>query len=223
MRIIEAPSPNHDARPDGARVDTLVLHYTGMQTGAAALARLRDPDAKVSAHYVVEEDGMVFRLVAEDRRAWHAGISHWRGVSGLNGTSIGIEIVNPGHEWGYRPFPTLQMGAVAALCHAILARHPISPAGVVAHSDIAPDRKQDPGELFDWEGLAADGIGLWPSADGPRAAGDLPGLLGAIGYRTDLPLPLLVAAFQRRWRPACIDGVADAETRDRIAAMAALR
>jgi N-acetylmuramoyl-L-alanine amidase len=222
MRVHDTPSPNHDARPDGARIDTLVLHYTGMASGAAALARLRDPDAKVSSHYLVEEDGAVFRLVPEARRAWHAGVSHWRGVSGLNGSSIGIEIVNPGHEWGYRPFPALQMGAVAALCHAILARHPIAPSGIVAHSDIAPDRKQDPGELFDWEGLAADGIGLWPAAHGPRAAGDLPGLLAAIGYRTDLPLPVLVTAFQRRWRPERVDGVADAETRDRIAAVAAL-
>ncbi|MDB5375055.1 MAG: N-acetylmuramoyl-L-alanine amidase [Belnapia sp.] len=223
MRIHETPSPNQDARPAGQPVDTLVLHYTGMQTGAAALARLRDPGAKVSSHYLVEEDGAVFRLVPEDRRAWHAGVSHWRGRAGLNDTSIGIEIVNPGHEWGYRPFPALQMAAVCDLCLAILGRHPVAARDVVAHSDIAPDRKQDPGELFDWEGLAANGVGLWPAAlpaaPDPAAA---PGLLAAIGYRQDLPLPLLLTAFQRRWRPAQVDGQADAGTLAALAAVAAL-
>jgi N-acetylmuramoyl-L-alanine amidase len=220
MRIAEAPSPNQDDRPPGAAIETLVLHYTGMKSGAAALARLRDPAAQVSAHYLVEEDGAVFRLVPEARRAWHAGVSHWRGRSGLNASSIGIEIVNPGHEWGYLPFGALQMAAVCDLCLAIIARHGIAARDVVAHSDIAPDRKQDPGELFDWAGLAANGVGIWPAEDAPRAAGDVPGLLAAIGYRTDLPLPLLVAAFQRRWRPSRIDGVADAPTRARLGAVA---
>jgi len=126
------PSPNHEARPDGAVIDTLVLHYTGMRSGQEAIARLCDPTAKVSAHYVVEEDGVVFRLVAETRRAAHAGISHWRGRSALNANSIGIEIVNPGHEWGYRPFPALQMAAVCDLCLEIMARHPIEQRNVVA-------------------------------------------------------------------------------------------
>jgi N-acetylmuramoyl-L-alanine amidase len=220
MRIIDAPSPNQDARPPGAAIDTLVLHYTGMTSGAAALARLRDPAAEVSAHYLVEEDGAIFRLVPDTRRAWHAGVSHWRGVSGLNATSIGIEIVNPGHAWGYRPFGALQMAAVCDLCRDIIARHGIPATGIVAHSDIAPDRKQDPGELFDWEGLAANGVGLWPAPDAPRAAGDVPGLLSAIGYRTDLPLPILLAAFQRRWRPAAVTGVADAETLARLGTVA---
>jgi N-acetylmuramoyl-L-alanine amidase len=202
-------------------VDLLVLHYTGMRTGAEALARLCDPAATVSAHYLVEEDGAVFRLVPEERRARHAGVSHWRGREGLNATSIGVEIVNPGHEWGYRPFPALQMGAVAELCLGILARHPILPRNVVAHSDIAPDRKQDPGELFDWEGLARLGIGLWPEpAHGPIAE-DTATLLGRIGYRTDLPEPLLVTAFQRHWRPERVDGVADHETRARMAGLLA--
>jgi N-acetylmuramoyl-L-alanine amidase len=221
--IRPAPSPNHDERPAGTPIDTLVLHYTGMPTGAAALARLRDPAARVSAHYLVEEDGAVFALVPEDRRAWHAGVSHWRGADGLNGRSIGIEIVNPGHEWGYRDFPALQMAAVCDLCLEVLARHPIPARNVVAHSDIAPDRKQDPGELFDWEGLAANGVGLWTKAvmpPPPPAAA--PGLLGAIGYRTDLPLAVLLAAFQRRWRPAQVDGAADAGTLARLAAVAAL-
>jgi N-acetylmuramoyl-L-alanine amidase len=219
MRLIEAPSPNHDARPQGAAVEHLILHYTGMPSGAGALARLRDPAAKVSAHYLVEEDGRVFRLVPEDRRAWHAGVSHWRGAAGLNATSIGVEIVNPGHEHGYRPFPALQMAAVCDLCLDILARHPIPPRNVLAHSDVAPDRKEDPGELFDWEGLAANGVGLWPPGE-VGAAGDPLTLLGAIGYRTDLPLPVLLRAFQRHWRPARVDGAADGETLARLGAVA---
>ena len=223
MLIHDAPSPNQDDRPPGMPVDMLVLHYTGMQSGAAALARLRDPAARVSSHYVVEEDGAVFRLVPEQRRAWHAGISHWRGLSGLNDRSIGIEIVNPGHEWGYRPFPALQMAAVCDLCLGILGRYPIAARDVVAHSDIAPDRKQDPGELFDWEGLAANGVGLWPKAPPPAPPdADAAVLLRAIGYRGDLPLALLVTAFQRRWRPAQVDGRVDAGTLAALAAVARL-
>lgn len=221
MRVTDAPSPNHDDRPDGAPVDMLILHYTGMRSGAAALDRLCDPAAKVSAHYVVEEDGRVFRLVPEARRAWHAGISHWRGASGLNARSIGIEVVNPGHEHGYRPFAALQMAALCDLCLGILARHPIPAWNVVGHSDVAPDRKEDPGEFFDWEGLAANGVGLWPRRAG-RDDGDALGLLGVIGYRTDLPLPVLLRAFQRHWRPARVDGMADAETLARLHAVAAL-
>ncbi|MBY0337033.1 MAG: N-acetylmuramoyl-L-alanine amidase [Acetobacteraceae bacterium] len=223
----DAPSPNHSSR-DGAAVDMLVLHYTGMRSGPEALARLRDPAAGVSSHYLVEEDGRILRLVDEARRAHHAGQSFWRGRAALNAVSIGIEIVNPGHEWGYRPFPALQMAAVAELCLDILARHAIPPVHVVAHSDIAPDRKQDPGELFDWEGLASEGIGLWPAGvaplggatppdAGPRAAA----LLAAIGYRTDLPLPVLVTAFQRHWRPERVDGHADAGTLRRLEAVLA--
>jgi N-acetylmuramoyl-L-alanine amidase len=222
LRIREHPSPNHDARPEGAVVDLLILHYTGMRTGAEALARLCDPAAGVSSHYLVEEDGAVFRLVPEERRARHAGVSHWRGREALNATSIGIEVVNPGHEWGYRPFPALQMGAVAELCRGILARHPIPARNVVAHSDVAPDRKEDPGELFDWQGLAANGVGLWPGPD-PAPPGEdavLP-LLRAIGYRDDLPLPVLLTAFQRHWLPGRADGIADAATRARLAAVAA--
>jgi N-acetylmuramoyl-L-alanine amidase len=220
VRPIEAPSPNHDERPPGTPVDTLILHYTGMRSGAEAIARLRDPVARVSSHYVVEEDGAVFRLVPEDRRAWHAGVSHWRGNTLLNGRSIGIEIVNPGHEFGYRPFPALQMAAVCDLCLEILARHPIPARNVVAHSDVAPDRKEDPGELFDWPGLAENGVGLWPAEDG-AAEGEPLALLGAIGYRTDLPLPVLLRAFQRHWRPERVDGEADAGTLARLNAVAA--
>src|SRR5271157_5379879 len=158
--IREKLSPNHDERP--TPVDVLILHYTGMRTAREAIDRLCDPEAKVSSHYVVDEDGAVLRLVSEDRRAWHAGVSYWRGHTALNGRSIGIEIVNPGHEWGYRDFPVLQMAAVCDLCLSILSRHAIPPRNVVAHSDVAPDRKEDPGEKFDWQGLAQNGVGLWP-------------------------------------------------------------
>jgi N-acetylmuramoyl-L-alanine amidase len=224
----DAPSPNHSSR-DGAAVDTLILHYTGMRSGAEALARLRDPEAGVSSHYLVEEDGRVFRLVEEARRAHHAGASSWRGREALNACSIGIEIVNPGHEWGYRAFPALQMAAVAELCLDILARHAIPARNVVAHSDVAPDRKQDPGELFDWRGLAEEGVGLFPTAT-PGLDRVLPvaaerralQLLGAIGYRTDLAIPVLVTAFQRHWRPERVDGRPDAGTLARMEAVLAL-
>jgi N-acetylmuramoyl-L-alanine amidase len=221
--VRDLPSPNQDDRPAGTPVDMLILHYTGMRTGQEAIDRLRDPQAKVSSHYVVEEDGAIFRLVPEHRRAAHAGVSHWRGHAGLNARSIGIEIVNPGHEWGYRDFPALQMAALCELCLGVLARHPIPARNVVGHSDVAPDRKQDPGELFDWQGLARNGVGLWPGHDPPAPPEDavLP-LLGAIGYRTDLTLPVLVAAFQRHWLPQRADGIADAATRARLAAVAAL-
>jgi N-acetylmuramoyl-L-alanine amidase len=193
-----------------------------MRSGREALDRLREPASKVSSHYVVEEDGTVFRLVPEERRAWHAGISHWRGRAGLNDRSIGIEIVNPGHEWGYRAFPALQMAAVCDLCLDILARHPVAPWDVVGHSDVAPDRKQDPGELFDWEGLAANGVGLWPALSSAPATAGPEAMLAAIGYRQDLPLPLLLTAFQRRWQPERVDGVADEGCLARLAAVAAM-
>jgi len=221
LRLIEAPSPNTEPRPNGAVIDTLVLHYTGMQSGAAAIARLRDPEAIVSAHYVVEEDGTIFHLVPEALKARHAGVSHWRGRSALNANSIGIEIVNPGHEWGYRHFPAMQMAALADLCLEILARHPIPARNVVGHSDVSPDRKQDPGELFDWEGLATNGIGLWPAEDGADQ-GDPRELLARIGYRTDLPLEVLITAFQRHWRQECVDGLADPGTLARLQSVARL-
>ncbi len=214
----QAPSPNQDDRPAGEPIDMLLLHYTGMRRAAEAIDRLRDPVARVSSHYVVEEDGLVWQLVPEERRAFHAGISHWRGHTLLNGRTIGIEIVNPGHEWGYRPFPALQMAAVCDLCLGILSRHPIPARNVIGHSDVAPDRKDDPGELFDWRGLAANGVGLWPGPDGDPVA-DVTAALAAIGYRTDLPLDVLLRAFQRHWRPEKVDGLPDIQTRTRLAAV----
>ncbi|MDE2005700.1 MAG: N-acetylmuramoyl-L-alanine amidase [Rhodospirillales bacterium] len=219
-------------------IDMLVLHYTGMRTGTEAIARLRDPTAKVSAHYVVEEDGAVLAMVDEQRRAWHAGVSYWRGARGLNDRSIGIEIVNPGHEWGYRDFPVLQLAATCDLCLAILSRHPIPARNVVAHSDIAPDRKQDPGERFPWAEFAANGVGLWPDGMGDAgtsgAVRDAAALapvragLAAIGYEVaprgplDPALATVLRAFQRHWRPEAVTGQADAGTLDRLAALVAM-
>ncbi len=215
--MIWTPSPNCDARPAGAAIDHLVLHYTGMQSAAAALARLCDPAAKVSSHYVVDEDGAVYALVEETGRAWHAGVSFWRGVAGLNDRSIGIEIVNPGHEWGYWPFPDVQMASVRDLCLSILARHAIPARNVVGHSDIAPDRKQDPGELFPWAWLAAHGIGMWTDEFAP--AGDVLADLAALGYDTRFPPSSVITAFQRHFLPDGMVGEADAATARRAAAL----
>ncbi|OYW85410.1 MAG: N-acetylmuramoyl-L-alanine amidase, partial [Hyphomonas sp. 32-62-5] len=165
MQIEDTPSPNFDARKHP--VSLLVLHYTGMESGDAALARMRDPEAKVSAHYMVWEDGRIARLVPENRRAWHAGVSTWQGLEDLNSRSVGIEIVNGGHDYrapggGLPPYPDAQIAAVIALAREIMAHHAIPPTGLVGHSDIAPTRKIDPGEHFPWPRLADAGLGLWP-------------------------------------------------------------
>jgi len=221
--ICERPSPNHEPRGEPPRTDMLVLHYTGMRSADAALQRLCDPAARVSAHYVVEEGGSVWRLVPETRRAFHAGRSCWQGERDLNFVSIGIEIVNPGHEWGYRPFPEPQMAALERLCRDILSRHSIPADRVVGHADIAPDRRTDPGELFDWPRLARFGIGIWPepsrrepwaAVDGIQAAADL----NAIGYCASVAAEApTIAAFQRRFRPIRVDGVIDRDTAARLA------
>lgn len=230
LPVIDLPSPNHDER--SGPVDMLILHYTGMKTAQAALDRLRDPVAAVSSHYVVDEDGTVFRLVAEDRRAWHAGVSYWRGHSALNGRSIGVEIVNPGHEWGYRDFPVLQLAAVCDLCLGLLARHAIPARNVVGHSDVAPDRKDDPGERFGWRALAQNGVGLWPVEAVDLGTGGVVrdaatlrpvrAALGEIGYRVapaggaDPSLATVVRAFQRHWRPEAVTGQVDDGTLVRL-------
>lgn len=216
MAAIPRASPNWDARPGG--VDMLILHYTGMRSAGEAVDRLCDPAARVSSHYVVDEGGEVLRLVDEEHRAWHAGVSQWRGRRGLNDVSIGIEIVNPGHEWGYRPFPAVQIAAVIALCHGILERWPIPARHVVAHSDVAPTRKHDPGELFPWRELAAAGIGIYPAeAREGAAAGDATGVLAGIGYDiANEPLAAIVTAFQRHWYAASVTGVLDEGTVRRI-------
>ncbi len=232
LNLIEAPSPNFNARRGPP--DMLVLHYTGMKTAAEAIARLQDPAAEVSAHYVVDEDGTVLRLVPEERRAWHAGRGVWQGETDCNAVSIGIEIVNPGHEFGYRDFPEAQVAAVIELVGDIRSRWSIPDARIIAHSDLAPDRKEDPGERFPWKRLAGAGHGLWfePAAERIAALGGMlqkgdEGLgvlvlrsgLHRLGYGLtpqgayDDELAAVVRAFQRHWRPSRVDGVADGETR----------
>lgn len=213
MTPIERPSPNFDVRK--LPVQMVVLHYTGMTSAAAAIERLADPAAKVSAHWLVTEDGQVVRMVDEANRAWHAGKSWWRGVTDVNSTSIGIEIVNPGHEFGYRPFPEAQMAAVEALVAAAVQRYGIQPANVVGHSDVAPARKEDPGELFDWSRLARAGLAMQVPAGGFDPGWTDAGTLAALArYGYDAAEPeAAVVAFQRRFRPSNFDGVIDAETR----------
>ncbi|MBI3516678.1 MAG: N-acetylmuramoyl-L-alanine amidase [Proteobacteria bacterium] len=233
--IVERPSPNFGPRPEGAAVDLLILHYTGMKSAEAALERLTDRAAEVSAHYLIDEDGTVFRLVDEQHRAWHAGVSSWHGRPDVNGFSIGIELVNPGHEWGYRAFAPAQLAACAALARAIVARHAIRPWRVLGHSDVAPARKADPGELFDWALLARRGVGLWPpearaEPAEPLVAGAhgaavvaMQAALAEFGYACptsgafDAATGHVVTAFQRHFRPRQVDGRFDAECRRRLA------
>ena len=223
------PSPNFDARK-GAPVDILLLHYTGMTDDEAAVRWLADPRSRVSCHYVVHEDGRIVAMVDEEQRAWHAGQGSWKGVSDINARSVGIEICNPGHEHGYRAFPDAQIESVIALSQAIIARHEIAREHVLAHSDIAPDRKEDPGELFPWDRLAQAGVGHYlppsPLEDGRfMALGDagepvaaLQGMLKLYGYEImpsgqfDERTQCVVRAFQRHFRPQRIDGVADSST-----------
>jgi N-acetylmuramoyl-L-alanine amidase len=213
-------SPNFNDR-DGVAIDMLVIHYTGMRSGDEALERLCDHKAEVSAHYVISQEGEVLSLVDEIKRAWHAGIASWRGHSNINSRSIGIELVNPGHEFGYQDFPHAQMVPLIDLCQGILARHDIAPRNVVGHSDVAPARKQDPGERFDWRRMAEAGIGLWPNLDGSVAAvpeKEAARALHQIGYDIS-DQNAAIAAFQRHYRPRLIDGVVDDETRQCIAAV----
>lgn len=191
----------------------LIIHYTGMKTAEAALDRLCDPASEVSAHYLIDEDGAAWQLVAEDRRAWHAGRAFWAGTTDINSRSIGIELSNPGHDHGYRPFPDAQIAALEHLCRDILTRFPIRSHLVLGHADVAPGRKLDPGELFDWQRLAAAGIGLWPD-DRPAESGDFAADMRLYGYEN--ASAETVAAFQRHFRPAAVTGVVDSETEARL-------
>ena len=220
--MIKRPSPNFNERPAGTAIDMLVLHYTGMPTADDALARLSDPAAEVSAHYVIDEEGSLYQLVLEEHRAWHAGVAAWRGNTNINDRSIGIELVNPGHEFGYLPFTSAQMTILIPLTQEIIARHAIAARDVVGHSDIAPIRKQDPGELFDWADLANQGIGLWPGSGPPdKLSSDFGLALEQYGYDiTDLAAA--IGAFQRHFRPSNCDGVADTETENILCQLLAL-
>lgn len=213
MNFFSYPSPNFDERK--SPVSILLLHYTGMQTGKEALERLTDTKSKVSAHYLVEEDGRIFSMVEESKRAWHGGVGYWRGITDINSASIGIEIVNKGHEWGYHPFPKSQMEAVAELCQAILSRHKILARDVIGHSDTAPIRKEDPGELFDWQGLAEQGIGLWHQPTNVRAE---IAQLADYGYGLDDEEKTIIA-FQRHFRPSNLSGQWDEESAQILASL----
>jgi N-acetylmuramoyl-L-alanine amidase len=219
-KIIQTPSPNFDVR--GLPVTMLVLHYTGMLDAASAIARLTDGEAKVSAHYLVAEDGQVVQMVDEDDRAWHAGKSYWRGITDVNSASVGIEIVNPGHEWGYRPFPEAQVEAVIHLSKKIIHRHRITRGNVVGHSDVAPARKEDPGELFPWERLARLRLALpSPTKNLMDPLWTDAGFLLALerfGYDVG-DGPAAIRAFQRRFRPGNLDGVIDGECRAKLLAL----
>lgn len=232
------PARNYDERRDGRRPDLLLLHYTGMTSAEKAIEWLAlHPESRVSCHYLVDEDGAITQMVPEELRAWHAGVSHWAGETDLNSASIGIEIHNPGYDLGYRDFPARQMKAVADLSRDIITRNHVLPWRIVGHSDIAPARKGDPGHLFDWRGLAREGVGVWvkpaallgddglaPGSSGAEVAA-LQLHLWQVGYgvsvhgRYDTFTEQAVLAFQRHWRQALCDGRADAST---IATLSAL-
>jgi N-acetylmuramoyl-L-alanine amidase len=229
-----APSPNHDERRDGAAPDIILLHYTGMTSATAAEQRLCDAEAKVSSHYLVHEDGSICQMVPEARRAWHAGVSSWHGDTDINSRSIGIEIANPGHDYGYPDFPEAQIDAVIALCRDIIQRRHIKPELVLAHSDVAPSRKNDPGEKFPWDRLNRAGIGLWleptkivpgpelDPGDHSDVVSTLQRSLQKFGYgieatgNYDDKTRDVVTAFQRHFRPARVDGLADHSTFDTL-------
>jgi N-acetylmuramoyl-L-alanine amidase len=236
------PSPNHGDRKDSRRVDTIVLHYTGMRHADAALELLKAPGSEVSCHYFVHEDGRIVQLVQESQRAWHAGKSSWAGETDINSCSIGIEIVNPGHDHGYPPFPKRQIAAVTALCRSIQTRHSIPSPRVLAHSDVAPARKQDPGEKFPWQTLYDSGVGHWVKpapimdfgqtlrpGDRSNAVATMQKLLADYGYGVgvngeyDVVTRDVVAAFQRHFRPERVDGVFDASTRSTLQELLANR
>jgi N-acetylmuramoyl-L-alanine amidase len=242
LATLWCPSPNREARRNGLKPDMLLLHYTGMESTEAALDWLTRQDSGVSCHYLIDDEGRIAQLVAESERAWHAGQSQWAGETDINSYSIGIEIHNPGHDFDYPNFSDTEMCAVEALCLDILSRHAIPPDRVLAHSDVAPGRKRDPGEKFDWQRLALAGIGLWvepaplqggdaglgPGDEG-EAVESLQRALLDFGYGVEVTstygtgLEKAVEAFQRHFRPVRIDGRADKSTRETLARLLAAR
>jgi len=241
LATLWCPSPSYGTRNNGRTVDMLVLHYTGMETADAALDWLTRAEAKVSAHYLVDEAGRIAQLVAEADRAWHAGLGSWAGETDLNSCSIGIEVQNPGHDFGCPAFPEAQMQSVEALCHDILSRYMIPTERILGHSDVAPGRKRDPGEKFDWARLARAGIGLWVepaplAGDEGLGEGDENESVAALqrdlrdyGYGVEVTstygkgVEHVVEAFQRHFRPARVDGRADQSTRDTLTRLLAAR
>lgn len=227
---IDQPSPNFNDRSPTVSLRYIVIHYTGMKSGREALSRLCDQSAKVSSHYFIEEDGTIYRLVSEEKRAWHAGKSYWKGETDLNSASLGIELVNPGHQFGYRPFSVYQINSLKELCGDIIRRHGFSSKlSLLAHSDIAPGRKEDPGELFPWQDMFLAGFGLWPelkSGDYFSATdGDIQKLLRRIGYSCpdhgeyDQLTREALLAFQRRFHQENLTGTPELETVARLRAV----
>ena len=225
MKLIDFPSRNFDERAHGSVIDKLVLHYTGMQNSEVSLARMCDGSSKVSSHYLIDEVGLVYQLVNEDKRAWHAGISYWAGQTDINSQSIGIELQNTGHEGGYQEFPEAQIEALVNLATSIVDRFNIPAKQILGHSDIAPERKKDPGEYFPWDKIAAQNIGYWPTlelVDTLHIATDdiIRMNLSLMGYNPKASFVATVTAFQRHFRPAKVDGIVDTETAQLVAACA---
>ena len=224
MKIIKNPSPNFENRPPSVSVNLLLFHYTGMKSASEAIARLCNPNSKVSAHYLIDEVGNIYSLVDENKRAWHAGVASWNDDVDINNISVGVEIANPGHEFGYSRYPERQMVAVETLSIDIIQRHSIRAARVLAHSDVSPSRKCDPGELFDWERLAAAGIGIWPKMLPVSVDFEIGSIrqcqkqLKMIGYGLKITGVLdeltrnTILAFQRHWLPNRLTGKFDVET-----------
>ena len=209
MKILKAPSPHFNERI--LPIDSIIIHYTDMPTAKEALAWLANPLSNVSSHYLIDEGGQVYQLVEEDKRAWHAGKSYWQGCTDLNSCSIGIELANPGHSHGYQPFPEAQIEAFLRLCKSIRTRWDIPPPRILGHSDVAPQRKQDPGHLFPWKALAKEGLGLCPAGEKKYEGQGLIKMLSQIGYETVSPTHTLMA-FQHHFQPHKVDGIVDQET-----------
>ena len=214
-------SPNYGPRisEDGnePKINMLVLHYTGMSSHSLSLEHLCNPLSKVSAHFLLDEKGNTYQLVATKNRAWHAGISSWRGIKDINSHSIGIELSNPGHDFGYRNFPDPHIDALIRLSKELINTHPIPPRNIIGHSDVAPGRKIDPGELFPWEQFASEKIGIWPKPHSIKSKTYkdviISKMLSSYGYDTENnSLKDVISAFQRHFRPKCFDGIADDET-----------